>query len=765
MGSRLSHFVLGLLVAVMIFSVSATDGEFSHCHCDDDGGWSIASILECQRVSDFLIAVAYFSIPIELLYFISCSNIPFKWVLLQFIAFIVLCGLTHLLNAWTYYGQHSFQLMMALTVAKILTALVSCATAITLITLIPIILKFKVREFFLTQNVMELGQEVGMMKKQKEASWHVRMLTQEIRKSLDKHTILYTTLVELSKTLDLQNCAVWMPNGNRTEMNLTHQLSPGPSEEYSRTLAINEPDVLEITKNKGVMFLRQDSVLGAASCGGCQPGAVAAIRMPVLLGSNFKGGTPEFVDPVYAILVLVLRGANDRVWCYNEMEIVEVVADQVAVALSHASVLEESQSMREKLSERNRVLQKAKENAMMASQARNSFQRVMSNGMRRPMHSILGLLCLFQDDNLSPDQGIVVDTIIKSSSVLSTLINDAMEISDKDEGRFPLEIMPFKLHAMVREASCLVKCLCLYKHFGFSMEIPNVLPNQVMGDQKRAFQVLLHMIGHLLNVNEGRASVTFRVDTESGIQERTDRYWDARRPSTTDEYVNVKFEIEVNVEGSVSGNSISTTHFGGTRHNSKEVKEGLSFSMCKKLVQMMHGNIWTSSDSRGQARSMTLTLRFQKQSSFRRHVFELGNPLEQPISSLMFRGLQVILADDDDINRMVTKKLLEKLGCQVTAVSSGFQCLSSLGPSAATFKVVVLDLHMPEIDGFEVARRIRKFRSRNWPLIIALSASAEDHVLERCLQAGMNGLVRKPVLLQVMADELRRVLQRAGDGL
>ncbi|CAI9091449.1 OLC1v1026487C1 [Oldenlandia corymbosa var. corymbosa] len=586
MDTRVTFSLRGLLVLLMILSVSATDGEF-HCPCDDDGGWSIATILDCQRVSDFLIAIAYFSIPLELVYFISCSNVPFKWVLVQFIAFIVLCGITHLLTAYTYYGRQSFQVMMSLTIAKILTALVSCATAITLVSLIPIVLKFKVRELFLKQNVMELGQEVGLMKRQKEAGWHVRMLTQEIRKSIDKHTILYTTLVELSKTLDLQNCAVWMPNENKTEMNLTHQLSPGPSQEYSRALPMNDPDILVITENKGVRFLKQDSVLGAASCGGSgEPGAVAAIRMPMLLGSNFKGGTPQNVDTGFAILVLVLRSAHEKVWSYSEMEIVEVVADQVAVALSHASVLEESQWMREKLEDRNRVLQRAKENAMMASQARNSFQKVMSNGMRRPMHSILGLLSVCQDGNLSSEQRIVIDTIVKTSNVLSTLINDAMEISDKDEGRFPLEVVPFKLHSMVREASCLIKCLCMQKDFGFFADISPILPNPVMGDEKRTFQVLLHMIGHLLNVNDGKASVTFRVVSESGIPERTDRSWDTRRPSSNDEYVSVKFEIEVNAEGSQLDNSIATTHFGGTRHNNKEVKEGLSFSMCKKLVQV-----------------------------------------------------------------------------------------------------------------------------------------------------------------------------------
>ncbi|XP_022892534.1 protein EIN4-like isoform X2 [Olea europaea var. sylvestris] len=768
MAAMLKLIVLQLSIAWIIVSASAVDNEFSNCNCDDDGFWSLNRILECQKVSDFLIAIAYFSIPIELLYFLSCSNVPFKWVLLQFVAFIVLCGLTHLLNGWTYYGPHSFQLMLALTVAKILTALVSCATAITLLTLIPLLLKIKVRELFLRQNVLELDQEVGMMMKQKEASMHVRMLTQEIRKSLDKDTILYTTLVELSKTLDLQNCAVWMLNENGMEMDLTYQLS-AISREHHRvpmcSISINDPDVLEIIKNEGVRFLRQESVLGAASCdGGTETGAVAAIRMPMLRASNFKGGTPEFVDPRYAILVLVIPSTSDRVWSINEMQIVEVVADQVAVALSHAAVLEESQSMREKLEEQNRVLQQAKMNAMMANQARDAFQRVMSNGMRRPLHSILGLLALFQDENKSFKQGIIVDTVLKTSNVLSTLINDAVEISAKDDGRFPLEMRPFRLHSMIREASCLVKCLCVYKGFDFSTDLPNTLPNEVIGDERRTFQVLLHMVGHLLNTSDGKGSVIFRAVEDGGIEGRNDNLWAGKRPSTNDEYIDMKFEVEVNVESFWLESSTSTNYLTGRRKNNKEIKQGLGFSMCKKLVQMMQGNIWMSSNSEGRVHSMSFILRFQKQSSFRRHMFEVGNS-EQQISNSKLRGLRVILVDDDDINRMVTKRLLEKLGCQVTTVSSGFECLSALGQSATSFQVVILDLQMPEMDGFEVALRIRKFRSRNWPLIIALTASAEDRILEKCLQAGMNGLIRKPVLLQGMADEIRRVLQRSGEGL
>lgn len=749
---------LGLFISYLIMSVVAVDNEFANCNCDDEGSWTTQSILECQRVSDFLIAVAYFSIPIELLYFVSCSNFPFKWVLLQFIAFIVLCGLTHLLNGYTYYGPHTFQLMLTLTIFKFLTALVSCATAITLLTLIPLLLKVKVREIFLRQNVMVLDQEVGMMKKQKEASLHVRMLTREIRKSLDKHTILYSTLVELSKTLELQNCAVWMPNENRTEMNLTHELKTSSSRNYHRSIPINDPDVLEIRGDKGVRILRPESELGAASSGGsCESGAVAAIRMPMLRVSNFKGGTPELVETCYAILVLVLPAANSRVWSYHEIEIVDVVADQVAVALSHAAVLEESQLMRDQLCEKNRALQQARKNAMMASQARNSFQKVMSHGMRRPMHTILGLLSMFEEDNMSFEQRIMVDTMVKTSKVLSTLINDVMEISANDNGRFPLEMRPFGLHSMIKESSCLAKCLCVYKGLGFEIDVQSSLPDQVIGDERRAFQVILHMVGYLLNVYDGRGTVIFRVFQETSIEGKDDKILAMWRPSIPDEHLYIKFEIKISEKGSQSDGSISATNYAGRRHNSHEFKEGLSFSMCKKLVQMMQGNIWISTNLLGFAQSMTLVLRFQTRPSFGRAIFAQGSSLD-PNSNSQFKGLRVILADDDDVNRTVTKKLLERLGCNVTAVSSGFECLSALSAAENSFQIVLLDLHMPEMDGFEVALRIRKLRSQNWPLIIALTASAEEHVLERCQQMGISGLIRKPVLLQGMADELRRVL-------
>ncbi|XVF62929.1 hypothetical protein PTKIN_Ptkin09bG0048300 [Pterospermum kingtungense] len=755
----------GLLISSLLISVSTADNGFPRCNCDDEGSfWSAESILETQRVSDFLIAVAYFSIPIELLYFVSCSNLPFKWVLFQFISFIVLCGLTHLLNGWTY-GPHPFQLMLALTVFKILTALVSCATAITLITLIPLLLKVKVREFMLKKKAWDLGREVGIILKQKETGLHVRMLTQEIRKSLDRHTILYTTMVELSKTLGLQNCAIWMPNEVKTEMNLTHELK-GRNYSYNLTIPITDPDVMRIKGSEAVNILEPDSVLATASNGeyGDQ-GPVAAIRMPMLRVSNFKGGTPELVQTCYAILVCVLPSELHRSWSNQELEIVKVVADQVAVALSHAAVLEESQLMREKLVEQNRALQLARENAMRASQARNAFQKVMSDGMRRPMHSILGLLSMMQDGNLSNDQRIIVDSMMKTSNVLSTLINDVMDISTMDSGRCLLEKRSLRLHSLIKEAACLAKCLCVYRGFGFSIEVEKSLPDLVFGDERRVFQVILHMVGNLLDGNSGGGTVILQVFSDKGSQERNDQRRAAWRQTSSDADVNIRFEIRID-NSNCQSEGCSTSEIqqiSGRRYNSRGAEERLSFSICQKLVQMMHGNIWVVHNPQGSAQGMAVVIRFQVRQSISLTITESGESSDQhqPRSNSLFKGLQVLLADDDDVNRAVTRKLLEKLGCIVYAVSSGFECLSAMGPAASSFQIVIVELQLPDLDGFEVAMRIRKFRSHSWPLIVAMSASLDDDIWEKCLHIGMNGVLRKPVLLQEIAIELRKVLLQA----
>ncbi|XP_074556759.1 ethylene receptor 2-like [Curcuma longa] len=752
----------GLLTFSLLLSASAIEIGYPRCHCDGGGFWNVENIFQCQKVSDLLIAAAYFSIPLELLYFATCSNLfPFKWIVIQFGAFIVLCGLTHLLNVFTY-EPHSFLLMLSLTISKFFTALVSFATAITLLTLIPQLLRVKVRENFLRIKARELDREVGLMKRQEEAGWHVRMLTQEIRKSLDRHTILYTTMIELSKTLGLQNCAVWMPDENKKVMYLTHELrSRNTSDLYSHSIPIDDADILEVKETTGVKILSTDSVLSSASSGDrVESGAVAAVRMPMLKITNFKGGTPEVVEASYAILVLVLPKDASRDWSNQELEIIEVVADQVAVALSHAALLEESQMMREKLAQQNRDLLKERRNTLRASEARNQFQVAMSQGMRKPIYSILGLLSMMQQEHLGPEQRLIVDTIAKSGSVVSALVNDVMEISRINSKQVSLVLKPFHLHSMIKEAVTAARCLCDSRGFGFGFQVENDVPDQVVGDEKRIFHVILHMVGTVLNgcIN-GRESLMFRVMGYDGIKDKEEQEWSAWKLNFSDGYACVKFEIGLSKFEFERLSSSPVQH--SQIADCEGLEMGLSFRMFKRLVQMMQGNIWEFKNSQGLTESIALVLQFQLQLLTRvsesRGSFELHSASSTP----KFKGLRVLLAESDDTNRAITRKLLEKLGCRVSSVSSGIQCISSFGSPITPYQVIVLDLHMPQMDGFEVAMRIRKFRSRSWPLIVALSARREGDIWEKCLQSGMNGLIRKPVTLQSLGDELYRVLHNS----
>ena len=135
-----------LAVLRVAMGIGTTAPGLPGCNCEEDWGL-LELVTRCQLASDFLIALAYFSIPLELVYFVSFSHVfPFRWIIIQFGAFIVLCGLTHFISIWTY-GPHSFLVMLIQTVLKIATALVSCATAITLVHVIPTLLHVKVGQF------------------------------------------------------------------------------------------------------------------------------------------------------------------------------------------------------------------------------------------------------------------------------------------------------------------------------------------------------------------------------------------------------------------------------------------------------------------------------------------------------------------------------------------------------------------------------------------------------------------------------------------
>lgn len=179
------------------------------------------------------------------------------------------------------------------------------------------------------------------------------------------------------------------------------------------------------------------------------------------------------------------------------------------------------------------------------------------------------------------------------------------------------------------------------------------------------------------------------------------------------------------------------------------------------FLQLMNGHIWIESEGPNRGSVVTFIIRLQEQSTSAK---ERGSSREDLLNKEDLKGLKVLVTDDNSVNRIVTRRLLDRLGCDSTVVESGQQCLNALSQPGSNFKVLLLDLCMPEMDGYEVAKIIKqKFRPGE-PLVVALTANTDKSTKERCMQIGMDDVVLKPISLQEMSSVLCKLLHNPKSG-
>nr|GEX16156.1 ATP-dependent RNA helicase DEAH13 [Tanacetum cinerariifolium] len=549
---------------------------------------------------------------------------PYRLVLVLFGAFIVLCGATHLINLWTF-SSHSRSIALLMTLAKVSTAFVSCLTALTLVRVIPDLLSVKIRESFLRKLAEDLDREKGFIIKEEETGRQVRMLTHEIRSTLDRHIILKTTLVELGKTLDLEECVLWMPSSIGNSMVLWVSYSLHNIIPYGTTVPMNLTEVNQVFNSALAVKLQPASPLARIRrrAGTSMSPQVVAVRVPLLHLSNSETDDwPDQSGKNYAIMVLILPLNGGRKWRHHELELVEVVADQekktcmltqshrldailvqvlstfiglkykVAVALSHAAILEESTRARDQLMKQNIALDLARQEAELAIHARTDFLAVMNHEMRTPMHAIIALSSLVLETQLTTEQRAIIETILKSSNLLAALINDVLDLSRLEDGSLELEQEVFDLHGLFNEVVRLINPIACVKNISMTLNCDKGVYG--IGDEKRLMQIMLYVAGNAVKfTKEGHVSVEASILSSEHAGE-----WQTPElllPTITDGL----FYLLVKVKDSGCGITEQDIPRLFTKFSSSNNGTGLGLAICKRFVNLMGGRIWIESDGLG----------------------------------------------------------------------------------------------------------------------------------------------------------------------
>jgi two-component system, sensor histidine kinase len=421
---------------------------------------------------------------------------------------------------------------------------------------------------------------------------------------------------------------------------------------------------------------------------------------------------------------------------FNEM--LGEIEERDAALRQHRDSLEEQVRKRTaELEQANAQLLEAKDRAETASRAKSEFLANMSHEIRTPMNGILGMSELLRDTGLAGEQRNFVNAIRSSADKLLAVINDILDLSKIEAGKLDLSPVPFGLRECIRGPMELLAARAAQKKIALCSDVSPAVPDRMVGDPVRLQQVLLNLLGNALKFTD-EGAVGLEVTAEPSPNGEVLVAFESKDtgigiPPEKQETI---FEAFTQADGSVA------RRFGGT---------GLGLTISSRLVSLMGGRIWVES-APGIGSCFHFTARFQVAEE-QAVPASASAPAADHLSERTCSPLRILLAEDNPVNQLLAIKLLEKHGHTVALATNGREAMEAVA-AGTEFDVILMDVQMPEVSGYEATEQIRAMErgtARHIP-IIAMTAFAMTGDRERCLAAGMDSYISKPIKIREFID-------------